>query len=334
MANEGAERTPGVAKSGRFSRWDLIARAALSVVQSLSVITAHDKHKPVKNIYVIVINLVSSKMTRAEAPVLPDDEKLRVAVAEHLDRLNIAQVGIDGDGTLWKTPEVYAAAIRDAVEILVDDSSNQQLIREYDDYLRMAIGKMRAVFKVNPLIMEYSTLAVAVKLGRDLQDERVMAAVERVRRIFSQDRFELFDGAREVLETLGSPVMYTHAAEEWTWRKVTETEIKTLLSDVVCMDVDRQKRDQWEGWLRERGIEPKDFLMVGDNFTEEILPILAMGGRAIFVDHDERFSKMIEKLKGQERHEELMILIKAVEARRFACVRRLDRVPQALLWMR
>lgn len=207
-------------------------------------------------------------MIRDEAPVLPENEKLRVAVAEHLVRLGVTEVGIDGDGTLWRTPEVYSAAIREAVEILVDDPANRKLISECDDYLRSAIGKMRAVFKVNPLIMEYSTLAVAVKLGRELTDERVERAIERVRKIFSEDKFELFDEAEEVLLTLGEPVLYTHAHEEWTSRKVTETEIGSLLSGIVCMDVDRHKQDQWEGRLRQRGVDAIDFLMIGDNFTE------------------------------------------------------------------
>ena len=296
----------------------------------LSVITANHKWPAHKKEDVIVIDLTSSKMIRTETPVLPENEKLRVAVAEQLDRLDVTEVGIDGDGTLWKTPEVYSAAIREAVEILVDDPENIKLIHECDDYLRSAIGKMRAVYKVNPLIMEYSTLAVAVKLGRQLTDERVGRAIDRARKIFSEDKFELFDEAEEVLLTLGKPILYTHAGEEWTWRKITETEIGSLLDEVVCMDVNRHKRDQWEGWLMERGIDPNEFLMIGDNLHEEVLPILALGGRAIFVDYSGNFGDIYERLNAPQRQ----ALASAINAGLFASVSRFQRIPEAILWMK
>jgi len=265
---------------------------------------------------------------RAERIALPQE------VRDHLRELCVHEVGFDLDGTILRTPEVYDAAIRETVTILVDDLENQKLIVESDVYFRMAIGKMRNVFEVNPLVMEYPVFALANKLGIPHDDERVDKAVARVQRIFSEDRFILFEGAVSILAAFDRPTLYTHAGEAWTERKITEAGIGVLLGEVVCMDVDRHKRDQWEGWLTQRGVDASDFLMIGDNFQEDVWPIITMGGRAVFVDHGEVFNEIVEKLKKQERLGELNILLSAIENRRFARVRKLGKVAEAFLGMR
>ena len=50
--------------------------------------------------------------------------------------------------------------------------------------------------------------------------------------------------------------------------------------------VSHKSRDTYEQILRSHGLSPQRFLMVGNSLRSDILPILELGGSAVYIPHD------------------------------------------------
>ncbi len=206
---------------------------------------------------------------------------------EKLDGWGVNAVGVDFDGTLIDTPELFKQAMEEASNIL--SSSSQELgPDEIMSLMGQVMDELRPEFGVWPSVMDAAVLTVAQVLLLDRDDSLVERSLERVHKIYTDDTPLLFAGARELIDRLnetGRPVhLMTHADPIWTRRKLTATGLLGKFASVVCFSIDHPKAPQWSTILDKLNIDPEKLLVVGDNIEADILPPVGLGARAVYVD--------------------------------------------------
>ncbi len=228
--------------------------------------------------------------------------ELRTLVELKKEELGIVLTGMDLDGTICDTSCVFEAGIDGAIQILSPNSLSRREIAELRQLTINHIEKLRNVYIVNPEIMEVAILARASGMGyQDFNNERVIAAIERVRDIYRKDVPEIYSGAREILQIF-KPLIITHARRDWTGIKVEGLGIENFISGVECLNVDREKDEQIEQLLKEKGVKPENFMMIGDNFRADIWRVAAcLGGYAIFVDMNGKINEIFNRLCQQDK---------------------------------
>lgn len=247
-----------------------------------------------------------------------------VAVCETLDNWQIALVGFDLDSTLVDTTRVFKDAVNDASGILIygadwekvkTEPEAQQRVNEYrHDVFDPIIFRLRDEFGINPVIGEV-VIGICAKLSGVTNEEQIEEAKARIRQIYTQDIPPLFPGASESVDLINAtnrPTwLMTHAEAEWTRNKVNGVKLDGKFARHICFSIDQSKAEQWVPTFERENIDPERFLMIGDNFTADVWPILRLGGRAILVSGG--FSPRLSSKQRQEIEENRHLLTNGLQ---------------------
>ncbi|MBU2592849.1 MAG: HAD family hydrolase [Patescibacteria group bacterium] len=207
------------------------------------------------------------------------------ALRESLDKLGVGYPILDFDGTLIDSLSVFLAGIDSAIQELCPDPER---IPEFNEQFLEMVGRLRLEFHVNREILLWPTHITARQLGLPPDHPKVRAAETKIHQIYDQDPYPLLPGAKETVikffEAGLDPIMVTHAGERYTERKLRQTGLAGMFKEVVCLSVDRPKRDQWSGCFQKLAIPPEKVLMIGDNWKEDIEPTVALGTRGVWIN--------------------------------------------------
>lgn len=240
-----------------------------------------------------------------------------VAVCETLDSWQIDWVGFDLDSTLIDTSRVFKDAVNDASGILLygtdwarvkAEPEAQQRASEYrHDVFDPIITRLRSEFGINPVIGEV-VIGICAKLSGVTDPEQIEAAQARIRQIYTQDIPPLFPGAIESVDMINAtnrPTwLMTHAEPEWTRIKINGVGLDGKFAKQICFSIDQSKAEQWIPTFEREGIDPAHMLMIGDNFSADVWPILRLGGRAVLVNggFSPRLSGQLKQDLEEHRH--------------------------------
>ena len=250
--------------------------------------------------------------------------------------LNSARtVAFDADDTYLKTSEIYRKRSVSAASYLVIGQKYRQALekrglyviddREIDDLANQLVDKhifpiignrLRKSYGVNPIIMEVAVLMAAAEIGLCENDvDFVNAALEEVRSIQKVDVPEIIAGSRETMTAVKemgvNVIIVTHAGEEWANKKNEKYKIPYV---TFCLDVNRTKSEQWEEFFEREGIEPSNFVIIGDSFWEDIwVPVFEKGASGVLLREK---GHVYDYMEGMDERK-LVILQKAIYEERF-----------------
>lgn len=210
-------------------------------------------------------------------------------------------IGFDADDTLWHSEdgfhhaeetfvqmvEPYAPAGVDVMAALTAQERADVPVYGYG-VKAFTLSMIRAALTVSANRIPQEVIGSLVDLGRNLLLEPV----------------RLIDGVPWVLEQVGREyrmVLITKGDLIHQTRKVTTSGIDHHFEHVeILLEKDPET---YQRILRDRGIDPATFLMVGNSVKSDVLPVLALGGSAVHVpyhvtwalehaDHDEEFAEL------------------------------------------
>ncbi|MFH1561028.1 MAG: HAD family hydrolase [Patescibacteria group bacterium] len=213
-------------------------------------------------------------------------EKLKQA----LDVLGIENLVWDLDGTLLDTRAVFVNAVVDASGILASklDLPAEKIVELFEE----TIWFLRPEMGVNPAIMLLAFDILVKRVGLRNDDYQVALGRKRVADIHSKDVPCLFPDTLETIDLFNSldrnTFLMTHAEEDWTWLKLSQTGLVGKFKKVVCFSVDNPKSLQWVQNFSSLKLNPDETLVIGDNFLADIAPVLTLGARAILIDRDHK----------------------------------------------
>ncbi|MBS0198932.1 MAG: HAD family hydrolase [Proteobacteria bacterium] len=191
-------------------------------------------------------------------------------------------VGFDADDTLWKSEDYYRAA----------EAEFRRIVGGYIDLADLG-GRLYEVEKRNLAVFGYGAKGMVLSMTEaaiEVTGARITAT--DIHRIVSLGR-ELLQHPVEVLP--GIPAAVDAVAEHWPVVLITkgdlfhqEAKVRTsgLAGRFERIEVVSEKDvDTYARLFHEFGVEPEEFVMVGNSLRSDIAPVLELGGAGVHMPY-------------------------------------------------
>lgn len=196
----------------------------------------------------------------------------------------IEVIALDGDDTLWHSEHLFVDTqdrFRDLVRphVDLDDAALDARLLEVE-------RRNLPLFGYGVKAFTLSLVETAIEItdgripGRDLQ------AVLDLGKVLIDHPVELLDGVREAVDALTD----TYRVMVITKGDLLHQETKVARSGLAELFwrveiVSEKDEPTYQRILDRHGIDPSTFVMVGNSLRSDVLPVLAIGGRAVHVPY-------------------------------------------------
>ena len=196
----------------------------------------------------------------------------------------LTAIGFDGDDTLWQSETAFHVTQGQVRELLADVVDPDVLDRRLLEVERSNLE----LYGYGAKAFTLSLIETAIDLAGDrLGIADVRALLEAGKELLAH-RIELLPGARDAVvaaKDLGLTVLLVTKGDLFHQEsKVARSGFGDLVDHVEV--VAEKDVATYERLLRRHGIEPAGFVMVGNSLRSDCQPVLALGGRAVFVPHE------------------------------------------------
>ncbi len=192
-------------------------------------------------------------------------------------------IGFDADDTLWHNERLYARA-QDHLKTVL---SAYRVDAQMDEHLYATEMCNLEHFGYGIKAFALSMIETAIEMtdakisARDIQE-----IIDSARDMMLAD-VELLDHVDETITVLAAehPLMLiTKGDLRDQERKIARSGLAQHFRYVEI--VSDKARDNYEAILQRLSVAPSDFLMVGNSLHSDVLPVLELGGTAIYVPHE------------------------------------------------
>lgn len=196
----------------------------------------------------------------------------------------IEVIALDGDDTLWHSEHLF-----------VDTQDRfRSLVRPHTDLDDATLDeRLLAVERRNLPLFGYGVKAFTLSLietAIELTDGRIpgrdLQAVLDLGKVLMDHPVELLDGVREAIDALTDSyrvMVITKGDLLHQETKVARSDLAELLWRVEI--VSEKDEATYRRILDRHAIDPATFVMVGNSVRSDVLPVLAIGGRAVHVPY-------------------------------------------------
>ena len=194
----------------------------------------------------------------------------------------IRVVGFDGDDTLWHSEtrfHVTQGEFRDLLKRYVPDA-------EVDDRLAKTEMENLTIYGYGIKSFTLSMIQTAI----ELTERKISAADLDVILGWGKSMLmrptELLDGVEETLRGLASHhdlLLITKGDLFDQEGKLARSGLGDLFLGVEILS--EKNADSYRGVFKRRGIDPRDFVMVGNSLRSDVVPVVALGGRAVHIPY-------------------------------------------------
>lgn len=197
-------------------------------------------------------------------------------------RDGIALVGFDADDTLWRSQDYFDEA----------QAAFERIVASYVD-LNDAGERLYAVEKRNIALFGYGVKGMVLSMleaAVQITDARISAAdlhrVIELGKALLRHPVEVLPGVREAVERVAADwpvVLITKGDLFHQEAKVRESGLSDLFRRIEI--VSEKDARTYARLFAEFGIEPAQFLMVGNSLRSDIAPVLELGGWGVHVPY-------------------------------------------------
>jgi putative hydrolase of the HAD superfamily len=192
-------------------------------------------------------------------------------------------IGFDGDDTLWQSETQFHITQARVRELLADEVPADVL-----DHRLLEVERANLeLYGYGAKAYTLSLIETAIDLaGSRLSIGDVQALLDAGKDLLAHP-IELLPGAREAVEAAkghGLDVLLVTKGDLFHQEsKVARSGFGDLVDHVEV--VAEKDVGTYQKVVRRHGIDPASFAMVGNSLRSDCQPILALGGRAVFVPH-------------------------------------------------
>lgn len=192
-------------------------------------------------------------------------------------------IGFDADDTLWHNERLYVRAQEQLKSLLaaylVDEQMDERLYQtEMRNLEHFGYGIKAFALSMIETAIELTDAQIT---ARDIQQ-----IIHNARDMMTAD-VELLDHVAEALGLLAADhtlMLITKGDLRDQERKIARSGLAQHFRYVEI--VSDKARDNYGAILHRLTIPPDDFLMVGNSLRSDILPVLELGGTAVYVPHE------------------------------------------------
>lgn len=192
----------------------------------------------------------------------------------------IKLIAFDADDTLWINEYHYRKAEEKFAELMSLWCDKQKAI---DILLRKEKENLPLLgYGSKPFIISLIESGIEISKG-NLLNEEITQLIEIGKDTIGQE-IELLPNVNSVLETLYSKyplLLATKGDLKEQESKVERSGLKGFFSYIEIMS--EKNNSSYLNILSKLGVKPQNFLMIGNSFKSDILPVLEIGGSAIYI---------------------------------------------------
>ena len=198
--------------------------------------------------------------------------------------MTVQVVGLDGDDTLWRNEEYFAAsqqAFRDLLAPYVNGDIDVDERLEAKERANLELFG----YGVKGFTLSLIETAIEVTSGRVTGD--VVQALLDIGKGMLQQPVELIEGVAETIPLLAEHYRLVVITKGDLWnqeQKLARSDLAELMWGVEI--VAEKDLATYQRILRRYDVDPATFVMVGNSVRSDILPVLEAGGRAVHIPHE------------------------------------------------
>lgn len=190
---------------------------------------------------------------------------------------------IDADDTLWENEFYFRDAEAKFGRLLAPHSS----IEEVQHLLWEKQEENIPLFGYGSKTYLIGMIDAAMEICGGRLDEQTYRAIKKIITELAYHPAVPFDGVAETLEALSSRYRLVLATKgdgtEQNW-KIEQSGLKGFFSAVEVMK--NKDAADYRTLAAKYGVPAQDMLMVGNSVRSDIIPVIAIGGRAVFIPHE------------------------------------------------
>jgi putative hydrolase of the HAD superfamily len=198
--------------------------------------------------------------------------------------MTVEVVGLDGDDTLWRNEEYFAAS-QQAFRDLLAPYVNGDI--DVDERLETKERANLELFGYGVKGFTLSLIETAIEVTSGRVSGEVVQALLDIGKGMLQQPVELIDGVAETVPLLAERYRLVVITKGDLWnqeQKLARSDLAELMWGVEI--VAEKDLATYERILRRYDINPATFVMVGNSVRSDILPALEAGGRAVHIPHE------------------------------------------------
>ncbi len=194
----------------------------------------------------------------------------------------VRTIGFDADDTLWHTETLYTDAQVRFKQLLLPYHSPEWI--EERLYQTEIANLPRFGYGIKAFALNMIETAIVLTEGR-IAGREIQAVVDLAKEMLAAD-VHLLEHAVETVAQL---------ATEYDLMLITKGDLYEQESKVARSGLARHFRhvevvadkthDRYQALLARHQIEPAQFLMVGNSLRSDVLPVLALGGCAVYIPY-------------------------------------------------
>lgn len=196
----------------------------------------------------------------------------------------IEVIALDGDDTLWHSEQLFAdtqAAFRELLAPYVDLDE-----AELDSRLVDVERRNLPTFGYGVKAFTLSLIETAIEITKGEIPSRGLQSVLDLGKVLLDHPVQLLDGVADAVDALTDRyrvMVLTKGDLLHQESKVARSGLADLLWQVEI--VSEKDEATYQRVLRRWGVEPATFVMAGNSVRSDVLPVLAIGARAVHVPY-------------------------------------------------
>ena len=191
-------------------------------------------------------------------------------------------IGFDGDDTLWHNEQLFADtqhALRELLGHYADMATIDTKLLEIE-------RRNLAIFGYGVKGFALSMIETAIEISDSRVSGRDIHQIVMMGKTLLEHPIELLDGVGEVVRELSQ----CHRLILVTKGDLVHQESKVAASGLgdhfwQIEIVSEKDPSTYRKLLTRHAVEPDDFVMIGNSVVSDVLPVLAIGGRAVHVPY-------------------------------------------------
>lgn len=194
----------------------------------------------------------------------------------------VTTLALDGDDTLWHSEALYDVTSRQFADLLAPwlagrDSDAELLATEQRNLRLFGYGVKGYTLSMIETAIEIS--------GGEVTARELQQVIDWGKGMLAHP-VELLDGVRETIDALADRYRLLLVTKGDLFHQETKLATSGLAERFWRVEIVGEKDEATFGRiLADHGISSQEFVMVGNSVRSDVLPVLALGGRAVHVPY-------------------------------------------------
>jgi putative hydrolase of the HAD superfamily len=194
----------------------------------------------------------------------------------------VTTLALDGDDTLWSSETLYEVTSHQFAELLAPWLAG----RDAEAELLATERRNLRLFGYGVKGYMLSMIETAIEVSEGLVTAREIQQVIDWGKGMLAHPVELLEGVRDTVDELAGSYRLLLVTKGDLFHQETKVAGSGLAERFWRIEIVGEKDEATYGRiLAEHGIAPDEFVMVGNSVRSDVLPVLALGGRAVHVPH-------------------------------------------------